>query len=82
MFVSVFLFFFVLACKSVNASESDFFEMQLSDIMDDMVLSDDAMDEIIHPKRNRWIKPHFDVDDKTCNVTRDYLYNNQCSLIF
>ena len=66
----------LLVCKTVKACENDFVEMSFNDIMNDMVLSNNAMYEILHPRRNKWIKPYFDIDDKTCTVSREYLHDN------
>ena len=68
----------ILVAKTVKARESQFVEMSLNDIMDTAVLGagSTTLYEVIHPEKNKWIKPYFDIDDKGCTVSTQLLYNN------
>ena len=68
----------VTVAKTWNASAKQYVEMSVEDICDEMCIPNPecTLYEVIHPDKNNWIKPYFDIDDKTCKLTRTNLYDN------
>ena len=68
----------LLVAKSVKASEKKFVQVNLKEVLDEAMILDNenTLYEVIHPDKNEYIKPYFDIDDKTCSITLDYLYDN------
>ena len=64
----------ILVASSMYASEEEFQYMDLEDIKDEMVFTysspskSKTLYEVIHPSKNRWIKPYFDIDDNLYSI--------------
>ena len=67
----------VLVAETVCANKNNFKTVSVDDIINDMVLyPGKTMYEVLHPSNNQWIKPYFDIDDKSCSITRDTIYDS------